>query len=40
MNNIVDGKKLDIPIIGTTTLHSDQIKVKNNYWTVTAAWMF
>lgn len=40
MNNIVDGKKLDIPVIGTTTLHSDQIKVKNNYWTVTAAWMF
>ena len=35
MNNIMDGKK----ILGVD-VNTGKVKAKNNYWTVTAAWLF
>lgn len=35
INNLVDGKSIDnIPI------KTDNLKARNNYWTITAAWLF
>lgn len=36
MNNIMDGVK--VPVLGTQ--NTEDLKVHNNYWTVTAAWLF
>lgn len=35
MNKIVDGAK-----VAGITVNADQLKARNNYWTVTAAWLF
>ena len=35
MNNAIDGTN-----IGGYTVHAGALKAKNNYWTVSAAWMF
>ncbi len=36
INNIMDG--VSIPVVGT--VNTKNLKARNNYWTVTAAWLF